>query len=319
MADKNTNPEEENNDQNQEFNDIDENFGLPDLDYQPVDELEEEDSTDAQEVQDEETVSNESEESSYSSEEQDAEEDSNTYEVSVEEELPETSAMQADEEASTDDADYVPGTYAQKMQEESSGGSKIVGIIVAIVVVVGMGFGAFYMFYLLPKKKEEEKAKQELIAKQQEEERKKQDFEKLVAQGDAQFAAEEWNEAESSYSQASALYPNEQYPKDQLAIIRTKLDELAAATEKREGVVETISSPMQRFHIVVSSSVDGDLAMDYATKISKEGHDVGVIQPYGDKKYYRVILGSYDTWQDAEAAVSSFSGTYGNGTWILKY
>ena len=42
MAKKKKESEENIKDENQDINNIDENFGLPDLDYQPVDEIEEE-------------------------------------------------------------------------------------------------------------------------------------------------------------------------------------------------------------------------------------------------------------------------------------
>jgi len=61
------------------------------------------------------------------------------------------------------------------------------------------------------------------------------------------------------------------------------------------------------------------LAMDYASKIVKKGDNVGIIQPYGKNKYYRVTLGNYTSWGDAENAINGFSATYGNGIWILKY
>ena len=75
------------------------------------------------------------------------------------------------------------------------------------------------------------------------------------------------------------------------------IDEIAAAAAKPKiGVVETISERTQRFHIVVSSSIDGDLAMDFAKKIATNGHNASISAPYGDKKCYRVTVGtSYDT------------------------
>ena len=76
---------------------------------------------------------------------------------------------------------------------------------------------------------------------------------------------------------------------------------------------------MGRYYVVVSSSVDGDLAMDYAKKLAGEGENVKVIQPPPDNKvYHRVSVGDYDSRDQAVSASASFSN-YENGVWILKY
>lgn len=288
MAENIKESEENINEEDKEFNDIDENFGLPELDIKPVDEV---DNT---------------EETTYSSSE-------------TETEYSDIQSDDASSEANADDGGYVPGTYADKVQESSSSG-KTTGIIIAVIVILISAAGSYYWFEMRPKQIAEEKAKQELLAKEEADKRKKEDYDKLVVAGDGQFGEELWSEAESSYSQASALFSEEQYPKDQLEIVQGKLDEIAALNAKPKiGVIETISEATKRYYIIGSSSIDGDLAMDYAVKITKNGENVGIIEPYGKNKYFRVTLSNYDTWQDAENALSSFNGTYGNEIWILKY
>ncbi|MDH5366531.1 MAG: SPOR domain-containing protein [Cyclobacteriaceae bacterium] len=280
---KNIDESEENiNDENQEFNDIDENFGLPELDIEPVDKIEET------------TYSSTEDESEYS----DTQEPSETY---------------------VDDSGYVSGTYADQAKESSSGG-KVAGIIITVIIILASAGGSYYWFFMRPKQIAEEKAKQELLAKKEADKRKKEDYDKLISAGDDQFGEEQWSEAHSSYSQASALFPDEEYPKDQLAIVQGKIDEIEALNAKPKiGEIETISQATKRYYIIGSSSIDGDLAMDFAVKITKKGENVGIIEPYGKNKYFRVTLGNYDTWQDAENALSSFSEAYGNSIWILKY
>lgn len=296
MAKKNKESEENINDENQEFNDIDENFGLPDLEYQPADDVE--DDTEAKELV------NESE---------------NEYST-VEDEESESYAQESKSEGDTQNGGYVPGTYTQKMMENSDSGGKTTGIIVSIVLVLAIASGAYYWFMIRPDQIAAEKAKQEQLEKEAADKRKKEDYDKLIVKGDGEFGEESWNEAALSYRQASALYPQEQYPQDQLAFVQNKLDSITTANAKPAiGEIETITERMQRYHIIVSSSIDGDLAMDYAKKISASGTNVGIIAPFGGNKYYRLTLGNYPTWQDAENAVSSFSGAYGNGIWILKY
>jgi len=52
-------------------------------------------------------------------------------------------------------------------------------------------------------------------------------YETAIAQADAQFEAEEWNNSKTSYQTALGIKANEQYPKDQIALIDQKLEELA--------------------------------------------------------------------------------------------
>ena len=89
---------------------------------------------------------------------------------------------------------------------------------------------------------------------------------------------------------------------------------------KEAGIVETVSSPTGRIYLIVSSSVDGDLAMDYASKLAKEGNNVKIIEPVVNSKvYHRVSVGDYGTWKEAEAAITTASNTYGTEVWPLKY
>jgi len=204
--------------------------------------------------------------------------------------------------------------------KNNSGTGKTTGIIVIVLLLIAVAAGSYYMFVMRPKQAEAEKAKQEQLAKEAADKRKKEDYAKLIEQGDKEFGAEDWSAAKSSYSQAVALYSNEQYPNDQLNIINAKLAEIAALNAKPKiGTIETISAATKRFYIVASSSIDGDLAMDFASKIVKKGDNVGIIAPYGKNKYYRVTLGNYDSWGAAENAINGFNATYGNGIWILKY
>ena len=64
-------------------------------------------------------------------------------------------------------------------------------------------------------------------------------------------------------------------------MVNAKLDEIAAREARREeGVIETITSPNGRFYVIVSSSVDDDLAMDYARKLSQQGNNIKIIRNF---------------------------------------
>lgn len=213
------------------------------------------------------------------------------------------------------------------MSENSGNGSgKVVGIIIIIVVVIAAGVGAWYFLSYKPEQEAKEKARLEEIAKKKAEKEKKAKaaqkkarYNKLIEDSDLAFSQENWETANSLYSDASTLYPNEQYPKDQLLLVQAKLDELSELEIPSEpGVVQTISSATDRYYIVISSSIDDDLAMDYANKLANDGNAVKIIEPYNDKKFYRVSLADYSTQQEADEAAGSFS-EYGEGVWVLKY
>ena len=72
-------------------------------------------------------------------------------------------------------------------------------------------------------------------AKKAEEERKLKELEEkykaAITAGDLAMKGEKYEEARTKYMDASALKPTEQYPKDQIALIATKLEELAKKAE----------------------------------------------------------------------------------------
>lgn len=208
--------------------------------------------------------------------------------------------------------------------EDNSNRNKVIALIIIVVLLLG---GAWYFFMYRPAQEAKEKARLAQIA-QEEAEKKRQEqeaqnkirYDQLIQDADTAWAQEDWQAAYSLYTEASGLFPDQPYPKDQLALVNAKLDELAAReARKAVGVVEKVASPTGRFHIVVSSSVDGDLAMDYASKLAKEGNSVKIIEPAGNNKlFHRVSVGDYATWDQALTATTEFS-TMGEGVWVLKY
>jgi len=206
-----------------------------------------------------------------------------------------------------------------------SNNAKTAGIIIIIVFV--LAGGVWYFFMYKPEQEAKEKARLELIAKQEAEQKakelaaqKKSQYDQLIKTADAEFQQENWQAAYSGYNDASALLPNEKYAKDQRALAKAKLDEQAELEARRAaGVVEKVTSRTGRYYIIVSSSIDDDLAMDYASKLAKEGNAVKFIEHETDKLvFYRVSVGDYDTREAAESVAASFT-SYGEGVWVLGY
>ena len=71
--------------------------------------------------------------------------------------------------------------------------------------------------------------------------------------------------------------------------------------------------------MVVASAIDGDLAMDYAKKLTGEGNNVKIISPFGNVLFHRVTIASHDTWAAAANNASSFKDQFGQGVWVIRY
>lgn len=212
------------------------------------------------------------------------------------------------------------------MSEGSNNGGKVVLIIFIVVFVLGGLAGAFYWFKYKPEQEAKEKARLEQIAKAEAEkkarelaEQNKVKYEKLITDADAAFEAGDWRTAQSLYSQASSTLPDQQYASSQLAIVNDKVYELDAQEARRAaGIVETISSATGRYYVIVSSSLDDDLAMDYAKKLAYEGQNVKIVEHSAEKlSFFGVSVADYDTRLDAENATGAYSGLSGSA-WVLS-
>ncbi len=165
-------------------------------------------------------------------------------------------------------------------EEEGSGTGRIIGWIVVLVVLVG-GFLA-YRYVYVPKK---EKEKQELLAKEKEEIRKKAEADSLARVAEAD---------------------------------RIKR-EAEANAKPTVGAIETLEQRTGHYFVIISSSIDGDLAMDQAKKLSEKGVSSKIIPPFGKWKFYRLGIGDYDSFASAQSSADASKGEYGDALWVMKY
>ena len=206
------------------------------------------------------------------------------------------------------------------MAEQSNNTGKVVAIILIIVFVLAALVGAWYWFMYKPEQEAKERARQEQLAREKaEQERLAQEqaqnqlrYDKLILDADSLFILRRWENARSLYIDALAILPDQTYPRDQITLINSKL-------EMSAGEVETITERTGRFYVIISSSLDDDLAMDYAKKLSDAGNNVKVVEHQMNKNtYFGVSLGDYDTWDQAVSATLEFN-SYGEGVWVLKW
>lgn len=172
------------NDQNQDdFNEADDNFGLPDVDYKPLDET-----SDDSEMSDDESSTSD-EDNTYASHSDSSESEDN-------EETSYTSYDSGEDSGYTskETQEYIPGSYTPP-QDESSNVGKIIGIILFVVVVA---VGAWYLGFYRPAQKEKarieqearDKAEAERVAKEKKAEEERRAREAAEAEA-ARLAAEE--------------------------------------------------------------------------------------------------------------------------------
>jgi hypothetical protein len=86
------------------------------------------------------------------------------------------------------------------------------------------------------------------------------------------------------------------------------------------GTIETLSERQGRYFVVVASSIDGDLIMDYAKKLSAKGVTPRIIPPFGKTKFHRLAVADGDTYANAQATADGMKGgDYGDKIWVIKY
>jgi hypothetical protein len=164
-------------------------------------------------------------------------------------------------------------------EEEGGGSGKIIGIIVVLILLVGVFLA--YKFVWVPKKEKERLAQLEEIRKKKEQ---------AAADSVARVAEEERLKAEA-----------------------------AAKAKPADGTIETLSGRTGHYYVVISSSVDGDLAMDRAKKLSTEGKSSKIIPPFGKWKYYRLCIGDFDSFASAQSSADASKAEFGEALWVMKY
>ncbi len=167
--------------------------------------------------------------------------------------------------------------------DEEEGRSKapvVISIIIGLVVLVA-GF-MIYKYVYMPK---QEKARLEKLAKEKEIAEKKAEEERL-----AKLAEEERLKREAE-----------------------------AKAKPAEGAIETLSQRTGHYFVIVSSSIDGDLAMDQAKKLSAKGISSKIIPPFGKWKFYRLGIGDFDSFVNAQTNADASKAEYGDALWVMKY
>ncbi len=283
------------------LNEDDDSFGLPDVEYQPLDDSEN------QYGQETGIETNAGYASEYDTQEGDGY-DENTYSTGYE------------------DDSMAGNAYEEETERQDSKTPMI--IVLVLVFLLGGGILG-YLFWWKPMQGNSE------------------EFMALKKEGVALLEKNKWEEAITKFEEAKKLENVSDTELSSLGPLMTKAKSGALAEQKaaeaaleqetiqnaenmpesntsepiaqEAGTVETVSDRTGRYHVVIASSFDGDLANDYADKLAKEGKSVKVLQPYGKKKFFRVAVASFDDLMAAEAHSIELKEEFGGDTWVTKY
>lgn len=88
---------------------------------------------------------------------------------------------------------------------------------------------------------------------------------------------------------------------------------------KPAGEITKLDAATGKAYVVIGSFFDGDLADDYAKELSAEGKSPYVIPPFKDYRFYRVAIAEYESFADAQAGLDGYKSEYGNDIWTLRY
>jgi cytoskeletal protein RodZ len=166
-------------------------------------------------------------------------------------------------------------------EEPRSSAPVVISIIIGLVVLIA----GILIYQFVYKPKQLAKAKQELVDKEKADAAKKAEEERLAKQ-----AEEERMKREAE-----------------------------AKAKPAEGAIETLSQRTGRYCVIIASSIDGDLVMDQAKKLSAKGVGSKIIPPFGKWKFFRLGIGDFDSFSSAQSSADASKAEYGSALWVMKY
>jgi hypothetical protein len=180
--------------------------------------------------------------------------------------------------------DHKPYEPTYTYQREPEVWPKVLG---AIIVLLLVGLGIWYFGFFRPEQLAKEEQEQKELLAIQEEARRKEDERRAAASR----AEEERKNVVPETPPAPAV-----------------------------GTIETLSGRSGRYYVVIASSIDGDLIMDYAKKLSANGVSTKIIPPFGKSSFHRLAVAEGDTYETTQATADGLKGgDYGDKVWVVKY
>jgi hypothetical protein len=204
----------------------------------------------------------------------------------VEEPIAEATEEEKPKEEFVEENQFYEPSYSYSYQDEKPAvWPKVLGVL-AVLLIVGVAIWYFAMY------------------------RPKQ------LQAEAQLRREQLAAQEDAKRKEAARLEEQR----RLAEEQKKATEAAVVTTPPPGTIETLNERQGRYFVVVASSIDGDLIMDYAKKLSAKGVTSRIIPPFGKTKFHRLAVADGDTYANAQATADGMKGgDYGDKIWVIKY
>ncbi len=278
----------------EDINEADDTFGLPDIDLKPLDELDEVE----EEIPDDNPVDEPPSEGDIPDDNPIDEPAKPTNEEEVtspdqidnefEESEDDLAGKQEQESVGSEDdkTEYKPAFQKKyEYKEEKSAAPKIILSIIGVLLIAA---GVYYFGFYAPEQKAvaEKKAQDDAAAKK-------------IADDEAR---------------------DRKLEQDRLAREQAEADALAAQEEQipTVGEINIITEPTGRYYVVIGSFVDEDLAMDYGKDLSELGIGSMILRP-GQGKFNRLALSDFGSWNEAQLEADNLKSEYSDALWVLKY
>ncbi|MEP1093503.1 MAG: SPOR domain-containing protein [Cyclobacteriaceae bacterium] len=117
----------------------------------------------------------------------------------------------------------------------------------------------------------------------------------------------------------AASTPTETKPAATAANTQTQRPAAQPAVATTPGAINRLEERTGNAYVIIASFVDEDIAMDYANKLASEGKSPSIIPPFGNGLFNRVAIAGFPTIAAATQGIDSFKGEYGEDVWVLKY
>jgi len=109
-------------------------------------------------------------------------------------------------------------------------------------------------------------------------------------------------------------------PKPEPVIIEEPKPEPKTTVSKpAAGTVTAFDARTGKSYIVINSFIDGDLAQDYANILATQGKSPYLLAPVGSSRFYRVAIAEYTSYDEANNSKSLYQGEFGKDVWTLRY
>lgn len=85
------------------------------------------------------------------------------------------------------------------------------------------------------------------------------------------------------------------------------------------GQISRLDQKTGKTYVIIASFFDGDMAQDHANALSAAGKSPYIIPPFNDYRFYRVAIAEFETFNDAKTSLEGYKSEYGADVWPLRY